>query len=129
MAGALGAPSMHVMVVRARTVGAKNTKPKNLAPRGMQSEADMILTLECQNSAGGLERAKEFAKSITLGIFRGPANLLPVLCGESFWPPLRKITRASVSRIAAQQELEIQSEPQGEDALFSRVGSEYGGEF
>ena len=128
LAGAPNAPSMHAMVVRARTVGAKNIIPKNFAPRGTQSGAELIRTLERQNSA------EDFEKSIPFGIFRGSANLLPVLCGGSSRLSLRGMARASVSHIAAPQEPEIQSEPQGEDARFPRVGSylgpaEYGAEF
>ena len=108
--------------------GRKNIIPKNFAPRGTQSGAELIRTLERQNSAG------DFEKSISFGIFRGSANLLPVLCGGSSRLSLRGMARASVSHIAAPQEPEIQSEPQGEDARFPRVGSylgpaEYGAEF
>ena len=121
------------MVITARIVDAGNTIPKNLAPHGLQSEAELMLTLECQNSAADLEKAKESAESITFGVFRGSANLLPSLCGRGFWLPLREITRVSFSRVVAPREPEIQSEPQGEDALFPPVGrflgsAECGGE-
>ena len=49
--------------------------------------------------------------------------MLPVLCGECFWLPLRGITRVSFSRARGPQETEIQSELQDEDSLFPRVGS------
>ena len=124
-----GAPGRHAMVVRAQIVNANNTIPKNFAPFGMQSEVELVVTLERQYVAGHLVGAKRIAKSSTFGVFLGSANLLPVLCGERFWLPLCGIKRVSFSRIAGPQELEIQGEPQDEDALLPRVGSplEYAG--
>ena len=100
----------------------------------MQPEAELILTPGRQDSAGGSEKAKGLAGSITFGILRGSANLLPVLSGERFWLPLREITRAPSSRVAAPHEPDTQGEPRSEGALLSRVGSflepaEYAGEF
>ena len=66
----MDAPDKHVVVIRARIVGAGNTIPKYFAPHGLQSGAELILALGCQNSAADLEKAKKSAKSIKLRVFR-----------------------------------------------------------
>ena len=79
--------------VGAQIVSANNNTPKSLSPHGIQPEVEVVVTLDCQRSAGDSEEAKKNANSGALGIFRGSANLIPVLCGERFWFPRRGIGR------------------------------------
>ena len=79
--------------VGVQIVSANNNTPKSLSPHGIQPEVEVVVTLDCQRSAGDSEEAKKNANSGALGIFRGSANLIPVLCGERFWFPRRGIGR------------------------------------
>ena len=84
---AVDAPSRHVMVARAQIVNANNTIPESFAPCGMQSEVELVATLERQYGPDTWKRRSGLQSRVPLAL-----SVDPQTCDGRFWRTILRRT-------------------------------------